>query len=170
MPASLLLLASSLSLPALGGCAVSTANYPSLAPRPIENLSLAEPAAAPLPPQVADPAAIARFAPTIERARSADGDFRHVLAEERAALAAGHGAAVGSEPWAAAQVALTRIESAREPVIKALADLDAARDAGPTHEDTGEAIAAAQAFDAVQRIDSGETDALSKAWPGGAAH
>jgi hypothetical protein len=151
---------------ALGGCSGPGADYPSLAPRPIENLSLAEPATPPAPPQVADPTAVARYAPMIAQARSADEAFQRALAQARPALAAGRAAATGSDPWAQAQVALTRIETAREPVAKLLADLDAARNADPTHVSTGEAIAAAQAFDQVQQIDSGETKALSEAWPG----
>jgi hypothetical protein len=151
---------------ALGGCSDPGAGYPSLAPRPIESLSLAEPATPPAPAQVADPAAVARYAPLIAQAHSADEAFRRALEQGRAALAAGRNAATGSEPWAEAQVALSRIETAREPVAKALADLDAARNADPTHASTGEAIAAAQAFDQVQQIDAAETKALGEAWPG----
>ena len=80
-------------------------------------------------------------------------------------LARGRGAATGSDAWAAAQVSLSRVQDAREPVIRVLADLDAARNADPTQTDTGEAIAATRAFEEVRQIDSAETTALSAAWP-----
>jgi len=153
------------SMLVLAACTGKGPGYPSLAPRPIEQKSFAEPAPPPAAPQVADPAAIARYAPTIERARTADAAFLRALEAERGALARGRGAATGSDAWAAAQVSLSRVQDARAPVIKALADLDAARSADPTHADTGEAIAATQAFDAVQQIDSAEAAALSAAWP-----
>jgi hypothetical protein len=149
----------------LAGCTGKGPGYPSLAPRAIEQRSFAEPAPPPASPQVADPAAVARYAPTIARARAADAAFQRTLDAERAALVRGRGAATGSDAWAAAQVSLSRVQDARAPVIKALADLDAARDAEPTHTDTGEAIAATQAFQQVQQIDSAEVSALSAAWP-----
>jgi len=150
---------------ASAGCTGKGPGYPSLAPRPIEQMSFAEPAAPPAPPQVADPAAVARYAPAVERARTADNAFRQTLDQERGVLARGRGAATGSDGWAAAQVSLSRVQETREPVIKALADLDSARNADPTHGDTGEAIAATQAFDQVQQIDSAEATALAAAWP-----
>jgi hypothetical protein len=152
-------------IPAIAGCTGKGPGYPSLAPRPIEEKSFAEPAPPPATPQVADPAAVARYAPTIERAHVADVAFRHMLDEARGALAKGRGAASGSDAWASAQVSLSRLQDARVPVIKALAELDGARDADPTHANTGEAIAATEAFDAVQQIDSAEAAALSAAWP-----
>ncbi len=154
-----------LMLLAPAGCAGQGTDYPSLAPRAIEQMSLAEPATKPAPPQVADPAAVARFAPAIERAQSADAAFTHALAQERGALTKGRSAAFGSDGWAAAQVSLSRLQDAREPVIKLLAELDAARNAEPTQTNTGEAIAAAQAFDVVQKIDGAEAAALTAVWP-----
>ncbi len=151
------------SVLALAGCTGKGPGYPSLAPRAIEQRSFAEPAPPPAPPQRADPEAAARFAPTIAQARAADAAFRRTLAEERGTLAKGRGAATGSDAWANAQVSLSRLQDAREPVIKALADLDAARDSEATHTNSGEAIAAAQAFDQVQQIDAAEQAALSAA-------
>ena len=153
------------SLLALAGCTTQAAGYPSLAPRAIEQMSFAEPTTPPPPPQVADPAAAARYAPAIARAREADVAFRRTLDAERGTLVRGNRAMTGSDAWAAAQVSLTRVETARAPVIKAVADLDAARNADPTHADTGEAIAAAQAFDQAEQIDAHETRALAAAWP-----
>ena len=41
-------------------------------------------------------------------------------------------AAIGSDAWTAAQLAVTRLEAARGPVAKALGDLDAERTSGDT--------------------------------------
>jgi hypothetical protein len=145
---------------ALTGCSDTAGGYPSLQPRPVEQLSFAEPQRAAPPPAVADPAAIARFAPMIERARKADDVFRQALKAESGALARGRKAATGSDAWGIAQQSLSRVETARGPVQRILSDLDAARNAPPTETSTGEALAAAQAFDEVQAIDRSETDAL----------
>ena len=154
----------------LAGCASTVAGYPSLAPRPIEQMSLAEPATPAAPSQVADPAVFARSASTIDRAHTADADFQRVLDQARVALAKGRGAAIGSDPWAAAQVALSRVEAAREPVIKEFADLDRARDTERTQTNGAEALAATQAFETVEQIDTAERDALAKAWPDTEGH
>jgi hypothetical protein len=150
---------------AITGCTGKGPGYPSLAPRAIERRSFAEPVSPPATAQLTDPKAVARYAPTVERARRADAIFRQTLDAERGALVKGRGATTGSDTWAAAQVSLSRVQDVRAPVIKALADLDAARDSDPTRGDTGEALAAAQAFDAVQQIDRAETAALSAVWP-----
>jgi hypothetical protein len=151
---------------ALTGCSDTSGGYPSLQPRPVEQLSFAEPVRPAPPPAVADPAAIARYAPMIEKARTADDAFRRVLKEESGVLAKGRGAATGSDAWGIAQQSLSRVETARGPVQRILSDLDAARNAPPTETSTGEALAAAQAFDQVQAIDQGEGQALKAVWPG----
>ncbi|PXA84866.1 hypothetical protein DMC47_39650, partial [Nostoc sp. 3335mG] len=151
---------------ALAGCAGQSGTYPSLAPRPIEQLSLAEPNRPAPPAAVADPAAVARYAPLIEQARKADTDFRRVLEEERPALAKGRGAGQGSDAWLAAQVSLSRIETARGPVAKALADLDSARSGLDPQTDTGAMVANQQAFDEVQKISDAERAAVAQATGG----
>jgi len=151
---------------ALGGCSGQPESYPSLAPRPIERLSLAEPSRAAPPAALADPAAVQRYAPLIEQARTADADFRRVLAEEQSALARSRGAAEGSDAWLAAQVSASRIETARGPVAKALADLDAARSGLDPQTDTGAMIAIAQAFDQVEQISRAEDAAVAEAAAG----
>ena len=159
-PLALLLVA------ALAGCAGRSDSYPSLAPRPIEQLSLAEPSRPAPPAAVADPAAVERYAPLIKQARKADTDFRRVLEEERPALAKGRGAAEGSDAWLAAQVSLSRIETARGPVAKTLADLDAARSGLDPQTDTGAMVAIEQAFDQVQQISDAEDAALTETTTG----
>jgi hypothetical protein len=157
MPIAVLLVA------AIAGCAGQSGTYPSLAPRPIEQLSLAEPNRPAPPAASADPAAVERYAPLIGQARKADADFRRVLEEERPALAKGQGAAEGSDAWLAAQVSRSRIETARGPVAKALADLDAARSALDPQTDTGAMVAIEQAFDQVQQISDAENAAVVRA-------
>lgn len=149
----------------IGGCGGASSGYPSLAPRPIERLSFSEPNRPAPPPAVADPATVARLAPLIDRARVADADFRKVLAEERGALARGRSAAPGSEAWTAAQLSLSRVETARGPVAKALSDLDAGRSDAQPQANTGAAIASQQAFDQLEKLDQNESAALAAAWP-----
>lgn len=147
----------------LAACAGRSGSYPSLAPRPIEQLSLAEPNRPEVPAPVADPGAVERYAPLIAQARAADVDFRRVLEEERATLGRGRGATQGSDAWLAAQVSLSRVETARGPVAKALADLDTARSSLDPQTDTGAMVAIGDAFDQVQRISDDEQAALARA-------
>jgi hypothetical protein len=151
----------------VAGCTGPGAGYPSLAPRPIENLSLTEPDRPAPPPPTADTASIARYAPLVVRARSDDAAFHRVLEQERATLARGRAAAAGSDAWTAAQVSLSRIETARGPVAKILADLDAERSSGPTQTDSGTAVASQQAFEEVQRINDAERAAIDALSPNG---
>lgn len=115
-----------LTLAVLGGCA-STDDYPSLARRPIERVSgTAEPVApvveaapAPVAPEVAG-----KLAALVAKARTADAKFTAREGEARRRVAAARGAAVGSEAWSVAMVALAALESARSDAMIALADLD----------------------------------------------
>jgi hypothetical protein len=149
------------------GCSGPGAGYPSLAPRPIENLSLTEPEPPTPPPPSADPASVARYAPLVEQARSDDTAFRRVLEQERGTLERGRSAATGSDAWTAAQVSLSRIETARGPVAKMLANLDAERSSAPTQTDSGTAVASQQAFEEVQRINDVEQAAIHALAPNG---
>jgi hypothetical protein len=150
---------------ATAGCAVDSA-YPSLAPRPIEDMSLAEPAQRPVPVGTPSAIATAHYAPSVEKARAADADFRATLAEARGALDRGRGAADGSDEWLAAQQALSRVETARDIVTAVLGDLDAARNGDIPSTDSGEAAAVARAYEEVRALDMAEAQALSAAWPG----
>ena len=75
--------------------------------------------APPLPPATASAmnAAVADH----QRANQA---FTLELPSTRSAIAAAHGAPVGSEAWVVGQMALTRLDSARAPSIAALGALD----------------------------------------------
>jgi Meckel syndrome type 1 protein len=111
----------------VGGCASGPAGvYPSLQRRPIERTASVSPSQ-PATPE--PPAPVSATLAEAIRALGADADqgeaaFRAALTEGRAEVDAGRGAAVGSEQWAVAQRALSRIDTARAPTTLALAELD----------------------------------------------
>lgn len=146
-----------LPLLALAACG-APAGYPSLAPRPIERLSTAEPAPAPAVPAPAVPLPPA-LAQAVEQALRGHAAFEAARAAQAPRIARGRGAAVGSEPWIAAQQALSVLEAARGPVTTALAALDAARTAGG-----GAAVEAACAE--VEALAAAERAAVSAAGAG----
>ena len=98
--------------------------YPSLAIRPGERVSgTAEPVPAPAPP----PATAATGSQTARlraQARAAHARFGERRASATALSGAARGAAVGSEAWSVAQIALASLEVARSEAMIALADLD----------------------------------------------
>jgi hypothetical protein len=112
----------------LTGCAADTSNYPSLARRPAERVTgSAEPAQAepaPAPPALPSPELTARLAQLTAEAESAHRDF--LARRDRAGqlVAAARGAAVASESWSIASIALAELEAARSRAMIALADLD----------------------------------------------
>lgn len=135
------------SLAVLAGCASTSGDYPSLAQRPAERVQGAftpdSAGAAPLPPVLPSADLVARLADLQRQARAIHAEFRNAApGAERLANAAG---SRGSDSWAAAEVALSDLDSIRSRVAVALADLDAlwvdaTLEAGPR-----EAIGAARA-------------------------
>ena len=113
----------------LAACA-SPGDYPSLARRDAERFpQTAEPVArrpaGPVPAQsVAGPALRAQLHGLEERARTAHARFLRERSRAIALVAAGAGAARGSESWSVATIALSGLESARSDTMVALADLD----------------------------------------------
>lgn len=156
--------AAGLMLGMLAGCA-DDHGYPSLALRPIEEVSLAEPVPRAVPAPTAPAIADARYAPLLEKARAGDAVFRARLAAARATLAAGQDAAPGSDRWGAAQQALSRLQDARGPAVEAVAALQAASEAPDTQNDRGLADGVARALDAARAIDAEEARALLAAAP-----
>ncbi len=65
-----------------------------------------------------------RLAQLVEQARAAHSRFGDRRAAAERAVAAGSGAAQGSEAWAAASVALSGLETARSDALVALGELD----------------------------------------------
>lgn len=117
-------------LPALllSACAARS-DYPSLALRDAERISgSAEPAPAespaPAPPQPPSGDMVARLGQLVEQARAAHGLFNERRGAAERTIAAGAGAATGSEGWATASVALAGLESARSEAMIALGALD----------------------------------------------
>ena len=99
--------------------------FPSLATRPGERVSgTIEPAPAPLPPPTTA-AAGSRIARLRAQARAAHGKFEERRGSADSLSRAAQGAAVASEAWSVAQVALAGLEAARSEAMIALADLDA---------------------------------------------
>lgn len=125
LPAAALLVLTSVSLAA---CASDAGSYPSLARRPVERISGTAPVVPPAPE--ASPAPLAaelvdRLDRLVAQARSADARFRQNSGRTRALIGGASGAAVASESWAVATVALADLESQRSQAMIALADLDA---------------------------------------------
>lgn len=110
-------------LPALAlvtACAPD-ASFPSLAPRPGEQLSTDEPVRQPV--FVApDPALSAGIAELVAAARRGQAEFEAALPAARANVA--RAGAAGSDSWVEAQQAISRLEAARASTARALADLD----------------------------------------------
>ena len=129
-------------LPMLAACAADTTQYPSLARRPAEKIADSTPAPDPsdrvtggagvvTPSGLPDPAIetpspelAARIDQLVRQARTAHNRFAEHRARTAALVSAGQNAAVASEPWAQATVALADLESARSMAMIALADLD----------------------------------------------
>lgn len=112
----------------LAACASDAASYPSLARRPVERISGTAPVVPPSPeaaPAPPSPELTDRLDRLVTQARSADARFRQNSPRTRALIGAAGGAAVASESWAVATVALADLESQRSQAMIALADLDA---------------------------------------------
>lgn len=111
----------------LSACATADAgDYPSLNRRPVERQVTVAPS---MPASSPVPAPVNATLTEAIRALGADADrgeqaFRAALAVNGADVAAGRGTAAGSESWALAQRAYSRIESSRAPTTMALAELD----------------------------------------------
>jgi hypothetical protein len=122
-PVALALIAASLQ-----ACAADSAAYPSLAKRDAERVSGSAPVVTPdsaiMPPP--SPALANRLDQSIAQARAAHGRFAAREARARQLAQSARGAAIASESWAVATIALADLESARSDVMIVLADLDAA--------------------------------------------
>jgi hypothetical protein len=108
------------------GCAVPV-DHPSLAPRAVERFTVTEPSPPPpSQPAIPEDASLQeRATALVAQARTADARFRERLADAKAMVANGSGAAIGTEAWVQAQQAVSRVDVLREPVARSLADLDA---------------------------------------------
>lgn len=112
----------------LAGC-TSIADYPSLARRDAERISgSAEPVTPdpPLPELTAPPSAEleARLDGLVQRAETAHQRFTEMRPRTERLVGAARGAAVASENWSVASVALADLGSQRSDAMIALAELD----------------------------------------------
>ncbi|MBX7492568.1 hypothetical protein K3163_05030 [Qipengyuania sp. 1NDW9] len=123
-------LAAVLSL-SLAACAGSSADYPSLAIRDSERsegtFGSPEPKRLDIPPVEVDLTGglDARLASLVADARNAHEAFEETRPRAEELVAAASGTSLGSDRWAAAQVALAELDSARSRAAVPLGDLDA---------------------------------------------
>lgn len=105
-------------------CAGPEGEAPSLAPRPIEGI-LDQPVHAIEPVESVDNAALAAEIETlVGRAEAGHHTFSARYPATRDAVTAASGAALESESWIAAQLALSALDSARSSTVEALGMLD----------------------------------------------
>jgi len=143
----------------LTGCAAAVAEhsaYPSLARRSVETRDYENPAAKPVaaaPVEVpASDAELSRYAGQAASGTSAfDRDYPGA---ERLARKAS-GAAVSSDPWVAAQAAISGLEAARNDSVSALAGLDT------LYTERVNAIADGKVSGSVDAIDTARAQALA---------
>jgi hypothetical protein len=107
----------------LTGCSSAGGPFPSLQPRPGEQVDPRLPVERPMNDRPVTPALAARLEALVAEARAGDDAFAAAIANaEKAATSAGP---AQSEGWIAAQEALSAAISARKPVAEALAGIDA---------------------------------------------
>lgn len=149
----------------VAGCA-GPDSYPSLAKRPIEGIMDQPVTPAIVPPAVPNPERAAKIAALLEKAETADRAFRADQAEAERAISSAAGAARGDERWVAAQQQLSRLQTARNEVGIALADLDELQieqaDAMSKGTPSAEVDALASAYARVTAIDAEEQAVVSR--------
>lgn len=130
-------------VPLLSGCG-SNAGYPSLARRPAERITGSAAVVAPAPAPVVQPdlATQSRLARLREMASTAHARFNAQVPAASRLVTAAVGAAVASESWSVASVALATLESRRSDAMIALADLDSLYTRDRVEGGDGTAIAA----------------------------
>ncbi|MGN5374118.1 hypothetical protein [Sphingomonas hankookensis] len=107
----------------LSACAAPAGNYPSLLPRPIERISLAEPIR-PAAVATPDPALDTKIAALDRDVAGAARAFDAAVARVRPTVEAAKGSSEGSERWLGAQVALAELDVARTAIDIPLGDLE----------------------------------------------
>lgn len=138
----------------LSGCAGTLTGYPSLAKRAVENAPMGEAPAAPAPVE-ADPALQAQVDRLARQAQAGSAAFDKAWpAADRAARAAA-GAAVSSERWVSAQLAISELEAARNDSVSALASLDT------LYVERSNAVAEGKARGGAEQIDAARKTALA---------
>lgn len=114
----------------IGACTSGGGNYPSLAVRDVERaegqFDTSEPARLDVPRVEVDLTGglDARLAGLVSAAEEAHVAFTEVAPRATRLVSAASGSSVGSDSWAAAQVALAELDSARSRAAVPLGDLD----------------------------------------------
>jgi hypothetical protein len=111
------------ALAALAGCATRD-SYPSLAPRPVEGSAASGAAEASTQSVPVDAALEARVATLVKQVVDGHAAFEQAVTQACPAITRGARAGEGSEPWIAAQQAISVVDAARAPVLSAVAELD----------------------------------------------
>lgn len=151
----------------LAGCA-SVGDYPSLARRPFEKPGSVATPSPPAPATASDPALLRRVADALKQARDGVTSFDETLPAALEAARRASGSAEGSEPWIAAQLAISVLERTLSPAHDALASLDDERrflDQYPGSPDlpvVQAAVAEVEAIDSRQSLKIRELLALLK--------
>lgn len=112
---------------ALSACARGEGAYPSLARRPAERITATWPPAPPPPepaPPSLDPGTLGQLDSLVAAARSADARFQGKQDRTRSTVAAAGKAAMGSEVWNTASIAVAELESARAEAMISMGELD----------------------------------------------
>ncbi|MEX0341196.1 MAG: hypothetical protein AB3N06_01285 [Erythrobacter sp.] len=151
----------------LAGCSGTAGDrYPSLAIRDVER---AEGTFEPVPGKRLDVPAVevdlaggldARLAALLTQAEAAHASFTSAVPTAESRVRAAAGSAIGSDSWAAAQVALADLDSARSTAAIALGDLDILFTAATVHAEDAAAIAATR--DAVAALVAQEDAVLER--------
>lgn len=138
----------------LSGCAGPPQSYPSLAKRAVESAPVAKlsPPAAPIPADAALSAEIAKYMTQADKGAAA---FDTAYAKADKAARAASGAAISSDAWVSAQVAISTLESARNDSVSALASLDT------LYVQRSNAVADGKAQGGLEDIDAARSAALS---------
>lgn len=151
----------------LAGCAHG-GRFPSLAERPAErSFASARPPAPIVPESPPQATTLSRIGDLRREAESAGSKFTEQEGATRRAIAAATDSRPGSEPWAAATIALASLESLRSDTIRPLADLDRlviatsgeAVDQGAS--DNGDTHAAREADEAVAALIAHEDETIA---------
>jgi hypothetical protein len=134
----------------LAGCATANEEYPSLAIRDVERVQgrfeTGEPARLDIAPveTAFDGPLPETLAGLVDQAAEAHEEFTSVQPRAAQLVAAARGSGVGSDSWAAAQVALAELDSARSQASIALGDLDTLYVAARTAAEEANAIETAR--------------------------
>lgn len=108
----------------IAACAAPQGEYPSLQIRAAERIDPNAEEPAPPPPAPIPAEVLAKAERLKGEAQAADAGFQRLAPGATAAAQAARGAAVASDRWADAQVAIAMLDSQRSKTASALADLD----------------------------------------------